>query len=89
MARVEVTAGTVSAGRIQTLSVRMAGLPPRTLSRDESIAWMRDGHSFIPVIDETALPALQLVEVPTDGDIERFIRTDPSVDAADSLPFGH
>jgi hypothetical protein len=87
MARVEVTAGTVSAGRIQSLSVRISGVRPRTLSRDQAIAWMRDGHSFIPMIDGRSLPALQLVEVPAGDEVERFIRNDPSVQAADTLPF--
>jgi hypothetical protein len=88
MARVHVTGGTISGGRIQQLTVRLAGLPARTLDRDAAIAWMRDGHSFIPLIDGREAAALFLVEVPDGDDVARFIRVDPAAEAADALPFG-
>lgn len=92
MARVEVTSGNLSDGRIQQLSVRLSGLPPRTLTRDQALAWMRDGHSFIPLQGGTELPALQLLEIPKDEPVDgalfdRFIRHDTRAEAADSLPF--
>lgn len=88
MARVEVTAGALSDGRIEKLTVRLSGLPQRTLTRDQAVSWMRDGHSFIPVVDGRDLPALQLVEVAEGDEVQRFIRVDTSAEAHDSLPFG-
>lgn len=88
MARVEVTAGTVSDGRIQSLKVQLSGLPGRQLDREQALSWMRDGHSFIPVLSDSDLPALQLVEILDGGEAKLFIRADTQNKASDSLPFG-
>jgi len=87
MARVEVVSGTWNDGRIATLSVRLYGLPARDLSRQEAISWMKDGHSFIPVVDGEAGPALVLAEVAGDEGDDWFIRSTTDAVPADSLPF--
>lgn len=88
MARVEVHSGTISEGRITSLDVRMHNLPPRTIDRDTALAWMKDGHSFIPVVDGEDLPRLELVEVPGEGDLPDFrIRATPDKGDEDTLPF--
>lgn len=82
MADVRVTHGTVNGGRISELTVSMHGLSSRTLDREATLRWMKDGHSFVPVVGGRRLPALQLVEV---GD-EHFVRTDNAPVAEDVLP---
>ncbi|MCB9677004.1 MAG: hypothetical protein H6737_17945 [Alphaproteobacteria bacterium] len=82
MADVLVTGGTVSDGRIASLDVKLHGLGARTLDRDTALAWMRDGHSLVPVRKGARLPNLQLVEV---GD-DHFIRADTAKESSDSLP---
>lgn len=82
MGDVLIRKGTVSDGRITELSVDLHGLPSRTIDRDTAIAWMKDGHSFVPVKNGERQPLLLLVEV---GE-EHFIRADPTPEAADSLP---
>jgi hypothetical protein len=78
MGCVAVLGGTVSDGRIASLQVKMAHLPARTIDRATAVAWMRDGHSFLPKNGR----ALQLVEVGEEG----FIRDDHDAIAEDSLP---
>jgi len=51
--------------------------------RETAIAWMRDGHSMIPVRAGKRLSALQLVEAEEDV---LFVRADNAKTAADSLP---
>jgi len=87
MARIEVTGGALSDGRIEKLMIQLSGLPDRTLTREQAVAWMRDGHSFIPVRDGRELPALQLVEIANGDDVARFIRADTVAEPHDSLPF--
>ncbi|TVQ94416.1 MAG: hypothetical protein EA397_01735 [Deltaproteobacteria bacterium] len=87
MARVEVTAGTLAEGKIKSLDVRLSGLPDRTIDREQALAWMKDGHSFIPMVQGQPLPALELVEVLTGDEINHFIRADTARESADSLPF--
>lgn len=82
MAFVEVQAGTVNGGRIAQLRVKLSGLPAREIDRATALAWMADGHSFIPVRSGRRLPALQLVEV---GE-ERYIRADNASTPEDTLP---
>ena len=57
-------------------------MPDRTIDRDLAIAWMRDGHSLIPILAGQRGPALQLVEV-GDGFV---IRTDNQPVDEDRLP---
>lgn len=84
MARVEVHAGSVEGGRITSLRVKIHALPARSIDRDTAIAWMRDGHSMIPVVGGRDASALHLVEV---GEpIELYIRADHDKSPADSLP---
>jgi hypothetical protein len=84
MGRVVVQAADTVDGRITRVRVRMAGLPPRVLDREAVVAWMRDGHSFLPELGSAIGRALQLVEV---GD-ELFVRDDHDQVAADALPAG-
>ena len=85
MARVEVQAGRVEGGRIAALRVKLHALPARSIDRDTAIAWMRDGHSFIPVAGGADGAALRLVEVGEET-VEVFIRHDHDKSPADSLP---
>lgn len=88
MARVEVHGGKVAEGRIAELRVRLIHLPERTIDRDQALSWMKDGHSFIPVVNGSDLPALQLVEVPEGDEVAHMIRANHDKVAEDSLPFG-
>lgn len=62
MARIEVHGADIGEEGITRLRVRMHNLPPRTISRAEAVAWMRDGHSMVPIRKANAGPALRLVE---------------------------
>lgn len=83
MGDVVVKGGRIRGGRIETLRVHLHNLPERTIDRDTALAWMRDGHSLIPVLGGRRGPALQLVEV---GDDARYIRTDNAATPEDALP---
>lgn len=82
MADVRVLRGTVEGGRIGSLVVAMHGLPERTLDREATLRWMKDGHSLVPVVAGRRLAALQLVEV----DDQHFVRTDNAPVPEDALP---
>ena len=82
MGDVLIKKGALSEGRITSLDVEMHGLPARTIDRDTAIAWMKDGHSFVPYTKGQRGPALLLIEV---GE-ELFIRNDPNAEASDTLP---
>lgn len=85
MGDVLVKAGSVSEGRIASLTVTLHGLGERTLDREAALKWMSDGHSFIPVISGVRQAALQLVE---DDEDARYIRADTQRLAEDALPEG-
>ncbi|MFK7931755.1 MAG: hypothetical protein AB8H79_26500 [Myxococcota bacterium] len=87
MARVEVHGGAVTDGRIATLNVRLVNLGERSLDRDQALSWMKDGHTFIPVVNGEDHPALQLVEIVEGDDVQHMIRADHQAVAQDSLPF--
>ena len=82
MADVLVVGGSVADGRVKDLEVQLHGLGERTLDRDTAVAWMKDGHSFVPVHKGSRGPALLLLEV---GD-ELFIRHQADGEASDALP---
>lgn len=82
MGDVLVKRAVVKDGRIESLQVGLHGLPDRSIDRDTAIAWMRDGHSMIPVRSGTRLTALQLVEC----DDALFIRPDNTAKGEDSVP---
>jgi len=82
MGDVLVKKATLADNRIQTLSVGFDGLPDRQIDRDTALAWMRDGHSLVPVQAGKRLPALLLVEGP-EGLV---IRKDSQAEDADSVP---
>ena len=84
MGDVLVKKGTISEGRITTLTVGFDGLPDREIDRSTAMRWMADGHSFIPLLGGKRGPAMQLVEVDDDT---RVIRADTAVASEDSLPF--
>jgi len=83
MAQVLVHGATVSNGKIDQLRVRLAGLPERTIDRDTALSWMKDGHSFFPVVAGKPQTSLQLVEVGEEATL--YIRTDNEKQAADHL----
>ena len=82
MAYVQVLKATMTQERITTMTVALHGLADRELDRATVIAWMKDGHSFLPISDGRVGPALRMLEV--DG--EAFIRSDSEASAADVLP---
>lgn len=82
MGDILVRGGTIKDGRIDALKVDLHGLPQRTIDRATALAWLKDGHSFVPVRGTQRLTALQLVEV----DDELVIRTDNAAVAEDALP---
>lgn len=86
MGHVRVIAGTLAEGRIQSLSIELVGLGKRTLDRGTTIAWMKDGHSFIPVADGVQGAALQLVPIEDGDTVEYVVRTDNQPTSEDSLP---
>lgn len=63
MAKIAVHGADVNDGTLSALRVRMHNLPPRTIDRDTAVAWMRDGHAFIPTKGGTEKQALLLLEV--------------------------
>jgi hypothetical protein len=83
MARVRVLSSSVSNGRIERLTVAMTNLPNREIDRDTAVRWLKDGHSFIPVVNGQEQPALHLVEGPDDA---LYVRADGASVAEDSLP---
>jgi hypothetical protein len=70
-------------GRVTAMRVRMPHLPPRTIDRDTAVHWMKDGHSFVPVIKGSRKPALVLVDL---DDAGLFIRADAAREPADAAP---
>lgn len=84
MARVEVHGASLKDGCIASLRVKLAGLPARTIDREQVIAWMEDGHSLLPIQRGRQQPALQLVRA-GEAD-EPYVRTDSEPVAADALP---
>jgi len=87
MARVEVHGGSLTDGRIAALKVRLVNLGERSLDRDQALAWMKDGHTFIPVVNGEDHPALNLVEVVEGDEVHHMIRADHQPVCQDSLPF--
>ncbi len=84
MGDVLVKKGTVSDGRIAKLEVELHGLGTRIIDRDTALAWMKDGHSLVPVVGGQRGTALQLVELP--GDEPAWsIRTDNAPEGSDTL----
>ena len=81
MADVLVRSATLSEGRIQKLDVAFHGLPSRTIDRDTALAWLKDGHSLVPVVGGQRGVRLQLVEA---GE-ELVIRTDNEAVAEDRV----
>lgn len=86
MGHVNVHGADFADDRIEQLRVKIPNLPPRTIDRDTAIAWMRDGHSLIPVVDGAELPRLQLAEIHQDGERAFFVRSDTAAEATDKLP---
>lgn len=85
MGDVLVSAGELVDGKIDKLSVQLHKLSDRVVTRDTAIAWMRDGHSLIPIVNGKRQSALQLIEL--DGDEPSFfIRHDNQQTSEDSLP---
>jgi len=82
MGDVVVKRAKMAGDHIEKLAVELHGLGERVIDRDTVLAWMRDGHSFVPVVGGVRHTALQLVEL-EEG---HAIRTDNAAEAADSLP---
>ncbi len=88
MAHVLVKSGTIADGAISKLGVELVGIGARSLDRDTAIAWMKDGHSFVPMVGGDEGPALQLVGIDGDDSATFYIRTDNASEGSDSLPTG-
>ena len=84
MGDVLVKRGTIEEGRITTLTVGFDGLPDRDIDRTTAIAWMRDGHSLVPLTNGQRGSALLLVEA---DEATLVIRADADKVGEDSLPF--
>ncbi len=82
MADVLVKRATLAEGKVDKLAVELHGLGERIIDRDTALAWMRDGHSLVPVRGGARGQALQLVEV---GEAHA-IRTDNVAEEGDRLP---
>jgi hypothetical protein len=83
MGDVLVRQASLAKGRIESMKVGLHGLPDRTIDRDTALAWLRDGHSLVPVHRGDRLPALQLVDL---GNGEWSIRTDNQALPDDEVP---
>ena len=83
MGHVRVHGADVAQGRIERLRVQMPNLPARTIDRATALAWMKDGHSLLPVFGGSVQPALVLVEVGEDD--QSFIRSDARAVAEDAV----
>ena len=81
MARIAVHGADLKDGKIAALRVRMHNLPPRTIDRDTTVAWLKEGHAFIPVANGGALPALLLLEAGED----LVVRDDGKSEAGDKV----
>jgi len=86
MGHVRVTAATLTEGRIDKLGVELLGLGARTIDRDTTVSWMKDGHSFIPVVDGKEAPALQLVSIEEGDEVTFAVRDDHEQTPTDKLP---
>ncbi len=84
MGDVRVVGGSLAGDTIETLEVAFRGLPDRTIDRDTALAWMKDGHSFLPIVRGEQAPALLLREV--DGAL--YIRHLADDVPSDALPEG-
>ena len=82
MADVLVKKAVVKDGTIESLDVGFHGLPDRTIDRETTLSWMKDGHSLIPIKAGKRLTALQLVEV----EDAHFVRHDNEAKAEDAVP---
>lgn len=82
MGDVLVKRAAMAGDRVERLEVALHGLPDRVIDRDTALAWLRDGHSLIPMVGGRRGTALQRVEA---GD-EQVIRVDNAPIAADALP---
>lgn len=60
MADILIHSASVADGRAVELDVEIHGLGKRTIDRATAIAWMKDGHSLIPVHANSRAPALRL-----------------------------
>lgn len=86
MGHVQVQGADIEDGTIKALRVKIHGLPARTIDRPTALAWLKDGHSLVPVVDGREGTALQLVEVADGEQSARYIRLDNEKTAADALP---
>lgn len=87
MADIDVLSADLTDGRITRLQVRIKNADTRTIDRAAALAWLREGHSLVPVAGHGhhvhrggALLTLEL-----DG--EEYIRTDTRREASDSVHF--
>ena len=60
MADILIHCASIADGRVQERDVELHGLGRRTIDRSTAIAWMRDGHSLIPMLTDGRAPALRL-----------------------------
>jgi len=60
MADILIHSASMTDGKAVELDVELHGLGKRTIDRATAIAWMRDGHSLIPLHQDSRAPALRL-----------------------------
>lgn len=77
MARINVHGADIADGKLASLRVKMHNLPARTLDRDTTVAWLKDGHSLLT---PSGLP-LQLIEL-EEG---HAVRLDNAAEDTDNL----
>lgn len=89
MADIEVLKADIQGGKLSSLELRFKGTEARRIDRDTALAWLRDGHSFVPVAGHgyhvTRGAGIERVEV--DG--AEYLRTDTKLVAADEIHFPH
>lgn len=83
MGRVIVHGVDMADDRLERLRVQLGTLPERVIDRDTAIAWMKDGHSFLPKTGQGLGRRWQLVEAgePT----ELYVRDDHEATPADAV----
>jgi hypothetical protein len=75
MGDVLVKAASRDGNHLTKAKVTLHGIGDRVIDRAAVVSWMRDGHSFIPMVGGVKGAAWQLVEL--EGDEPRFaIRAD-------------
>jgi hypothetical protein len=85
MAHIRVLGATFQEDRIDLLRVEFHRVGARTVDRAQAIAWLREGHSLIPVVAGTHDVALRLVTLDGEDGPRYFVRGDTADEPADRV----